>query len=45
MNMYRLLIQWLFSEMELFSAFKSGLTRAKSLSTVIRPVGEIPFHH
>ena len=32
MNMYKLLILWLFSEMELFSAFKIVLTRAGSLS-------------
>lgn len=32
MNMYKLLISWLFSEMELFSAFKIVLTRAGSLS-------------
>ena len=31
-NMYKLRIQWLFSEMELFSALKIVLTRAGSLS-------------
>ena len=45
MNMYKLLIPWLFSEMELISALKTVPTRAGSLSTMIRPVGEIAFHH
>lgn len=44
-NMYKLLIQQLLSEMELFSAFKSGLTGAESLSAMIRSVREILFHH
>lgn len=35
MNMYKLLILRLFSEMELFSAFKIVLTRAGSLSSVL----------
>ena len=31
-NMYKLLIPWIFSEMELFSVLKIVLTRAGSLS-------------
>lgn len=45
MNMYKLWIQWFFSEMELYSALKTVPTRAGSSSTLIRPVGEIAFHH
>ena len=44
-NMYKSLIQWLFSEMELSSALKTVLARAGSLSTIIRTVAEVAFHH
>ena len=45
MNMYKSLIQWLFSEMELSSALKTVPARPGSLSTIIRTVAEVAFHH